>query len=133
MGFIGLRSSSAGILKSLVNGVSFWKETMLIMQLTKQSIIGLRLSKIQFEDLRFKKKDTYNMNKKRFGMGLTGKEKVFCSKKNLQPYIKKPTNTEWVFLLECISADGRILPLYIIFKVKIMMETWVKEIKKKFV
>lgn len=39
-------------------------------------------------------KNTYNINKKSFGMGLTGKEKVFCSKDNLEPKMKEPTNTK---------------------------------------
>lgn len=71
------------------------------------------------------------MDKKSFGIGLSGKEKVFCSKDNLQPYMKEPTNTKWVSLLECISANSRIFPPFIIFKGKIMMEAWVKEIKKR--
>ena len=75
--------------------------------------------------------DTYNMDEKGFGMGLTGKEKVFCSKDNLEPKMKEPTNTKWVSLLECISANGGILPLYIIFKTMIMMESWLKELKKE--
>lgn len=43
--------------------------------------------------------------------------------------MKEPINTKWVFLLECISAAGGILPPYMIFKAKIMMKAWVKKIK----
>ena len=40
------------------------------------------------------------------------------------------TNTKLVSILECISANGQILPLYIIFKAKIMIEAWIKELQK---
>lgn len=70
------------------------------------------------------------MDEKGFGMGLMGKAKVFCSKENLEPVMHEPTNTEWVLIFECISANGRVLPSYIIFKAKIMMEAWIKELQK---
>ena len=71
------------------------------------------------------------MDEKGFGMGLIGKEKVFCSRDNLHPYMKEPTNTEWVSVLECISACGDILPPFIIFKAKIMLEAWVKKVQRR--
>ena len=71
---------------------------------------------------KIEQEDTYNIDEKGFGMGLMGKAKVFCSKENLEPIMHKPTNTKWVSILECISANGWILPLYIIFKTKIMMK-----------
>lgn len=68
------------------------------------------------------------MDKKGFGMELLDKKKVFYSKDNLHPYIKEPTNTKLVFVLECISASGCILLPYVIFKAKIMIKAWVKEL-----
>lgn len=70
------------------------------------------------------------MDEKSFGMRLMGKEKIFCSKENLESIMKEPTNTKWVSILECISANGGILPPYIIFKAKIMMKAWLKELQK---
>ena len=63
--------------------------------------------------------DTYNMDEKGFGMGLTGKEKGFCCKDNLEPGMKESTNTERVSLLECISASGLFLPPYISLRLRL--------------
>ena len=52
--------------------------------------------------------DCYNMDEKGFNIGRLGKEKVVCSKENLDPRVREPTNTEWVSLLECISV--RVTP-----------------------
>lgn len=60
------------------------------------------------------------MDEKGFGIGLTVKEKGFCSKDNLEPGMKEPTNTERVSLLECMAASGLILPPYMFFKAKII-------------
>ena len=80
--------------------------------------------------LQILQEDCYNMDEKGFSMGLIGKEKVFCSRDNLHPYMKEPTNTKWVSVLECISACGDILPLFIIFKAKIILEAWVKIVQR---
>ena len=76
------------------------------------------------------KGDCYNMDEKGFNMGHLCKEKVICSKRNLDPRVKEPTNTDWTSLLECISDDGVNLPPFTIFKGKIQMEAWIHELQK---
>ena len=79
---------------------------------------------------KIEQKDIYNMDEKGFGIRLMGKAKVFCSKENLEPIMHKSTNTKWVSILKYISVNSQILPSYIIFKTKIMIETWIKEPQK---
>jgi hypothetical protein len=83
------------------------------------------------KEYHIEKADTYNMDEKGFNLGSIGKEKVACTKENVHVYINEPTNREWVSLIECISADGRILPVFIIFKAKIMLETWMLALEKE--
>ena len=70
------------------------------------------------------------MDEKGFGIGSIQEGKVICSKENLDPRIKEPSNTEWASLLECISNDGFLLPPFFILKGKIQMEAWLQELQK---
>ena len=68
--------------------------------------------------------DTYNMDEKGFALGVAGRAKVVCSRDDLQVYATQDGNREWVSLIECISADGRLLGMFIIFKGKRHMKAW---------
>ena len=74
------------------------------------------------------KEDSYNMDEKGFALGLLGSEKCFCSKETIELKRSEPGNTDWASVLECISADGRLLPPFIIFKGKVFMESWIEEL-----
>ena len=60
--------------------------------------------------------DTYNMDEKGFALGVAGRVKVICSQDDLQVYATQDGNREWVSLIECISADRKLLEMFIIFK-----------------
>lgn len=72
--------------------------------------------------------DIYNMDEKGFQMGHINRERVICSKYNKDVRVKEPTNREWVSILECISADGQLLPPFIIFKGKVQKEAWLQQL-----
>ena len=73
-----------------------------------------------------KKTDSYNMDEKGFAVGCTGKFKIICAKYDLNAYMSQPGNRDWVSLLECVSADGAILPIFSIFKGKQNQKAWIE-------
>ena len=74
-------------------------------------------------------KDVYNMDEKGFAIGAAERSRVVCHKSNLQIYKTQDGNREWVSLIECISADERLLGLFIIFKGKRQMKAWYDVLK----
>ncbi len=79
-------------------------------------------STIQKYDIR--QEDTYNMDEKGLALGGADKARVICPKTSFQVYKSQDGNREWVSLIECISADGRLLAPFIIFKGKRHMKAW---------
>lgn len=79
-------------------------------------------SVLQKYDIR--QEDTYNMDEKGLALGGAGKARVVCPKTDFQAYKTQDGNREWVSLIECISADGRLLAPFIIFKGKRHMKAW---------
>ena len=76
------------------------------------------------------KRDVYNMDEKGFAVGQAGKQKVVVSKANLNAYMCQNGSREWVSLLECISADGALLPAFVIFKAKTQRKAWMNELER---
>ena len=74
--------------------------------------------------------DTYNMDEKGFALGVAGRARVICSRNDLHIYVTQDGNREWASLIECISGDGRLLDMFVIFKGKRQMGAWWTEIKK---
>lgn len=74
--------------------------------------------------------DIWNLDEKGCALGRAGKAKVVCSKTNINANMSEPGNREWVTLLECISAGGKLTPLFIIFKAKLQKESWQNELAK---
>ena len=74
-------------------------------------------SRVTNADYTFDPHDVYNMDEKSFAMGLQGKQKVLGDK-NLPAFRSQSGNTEWVSIIECVSADGRAIPPYVILKGK---------------
>lgn len=68
--------------------------------------------------------DTYNMDEKGSALGSNAKTRVICSKHDVHAYKAQDGSREWVSLIECISADGRLLAPFIIFKGKRQMKAW---------
>lgn len=53
---------------------------------------------------------TYNINKKRFLMGIAESPKVIISKYEKQAFVTQFCNQEWVSMMEFIFGSGRLLP-----------------------
>ena len=70
------------------------------------------------------KEDTYNMDEKGNALGNAGKSRIICSKHDLSAYKAQDGSREWASLIECISADGRLLAMFLILKGKRQMKSW---------
>jgi hypothetical protein len=64
------------------------------------------------------------MDEKGVAMGVIGKTRVIVSKYEKNAHMTQYGNREWVSLIECISADGRLLSPWIIFKGKQQQKAW---------
>ena len=73
-------------------------------------------------------KDTYNMDKKRFMMGVAGSAKVVISKYEKQAFVKQCGNREWASLIEGIGLR-RQLPMWCIFRGKKYLDKWYSALK----
>ena len=79
-------------------------------------------SVVQKYDIR--EEDTYNMDETGTSLGSAGSMRVICPRDSLQVYRAQDGSREWVSQIECISADGRLLPMFLIFKGKRQMKAW---------
>jgi hypothetical protein len=70
--------------------------------------------------------DQYNMGEKGIAMGLIDSVKVIVSKHEMSRYMVQPGHREWASLIECVSDDGFVVPTYMIFTGKRIMEEWAK-------
>ena len=77
------------------------------------------------------KEDTYNMDEKGQALGNAGKSRIICSKHDLSAYKAQDGSREWVSLIECISATGRLLSMFVIFKGKRHMKSWYDVVEDK--
>jgi hypothetical protein len=60
--------------------------------------------------------DIYNMDDKGYIKGIGNNTKVFVPRVEAEAFSAQPGNREWVSIIECISANGYILPPCIIFE-----------------
>ena len=67
------------------------------------------------------------MDEQGLGLGVCSNTKVLSSSKKTRTYVKSPQNREWVSVLECISATGRIIKPLIIFKGNSLQTSWFEE------
>jgi hypothetical protein len=74
--------------------------------------------------------DVYNIDEKGIMMGVLVKLKVICLRKHKKTRTTQQGKREWVSLIECISSDGRVLSLYVIFKAKALNKDWYNEFRK---
>jgi hypothetical protein len=69
--------------------------------------------------------DTYNFNETGFQMGQISASKVVtAADRPGRPKQVKPTNTEWVTLIQGACADGSLIPPFIIVKGKKFNQAW---------
>jgi hypothetical protein len=87
------------------------------------------LVKQQIEDNAVEKEDIYNMDEKGTMMGASEKVKIIISKYEKRQYMTTSGSREWVSLLECISAIGKALPPWVIFKGKVHKASWMKTLE----
>ena len=67
------------------------------------------------------------MDEQGLGLGFYSNTKVLSSSKKTRTFVKSPQNREWVSVLECISATGRIIKPLIIFKGNSLQTSWFEE------
>ena len=67
--------------------------------------------------------DTYNMDEKRFLIGVAESTKVVFSKHEKQAFVKQCGNRDWASLIEAVG-NRRRLPMWCIFKEKKYMDAW---------
>jgi hypothetical protein len=60
--------------------------------------------------------DTYNMDEKGFAMGVVQRSHVVIPISERDAFLRQDGNREWVSMIETISAAGKSLSSYIIFK-----------------
>jgi hypothetical protein len=69
--------------------------------------------------------DIYNFDETGFQMGQISASKVVTATDRLgRPKQVKPTNTEWVTLIQGVCADGSLIPPFIVIKRKEFNQTW---------
>jgi hypothetical protein len=66
--------------------------------------------------------DIYNFDETGFALGLTATAKVITRRTYGRRAVLQPRNREWVTSIEAISTGGWVLPLYVIFKGKVLIE-----------
>lgn len=71
------------------------------------------------------------MDETGFALGVTGRTRVICPRADLQIYVTQDGNREWTTLIECISADGRLLKIFMIFKGKQIKKAWTDLLEHK--
>jgi hypothetical protein len=75
----------------------------------------------------FEPHNVYNMEKTGFGIGTSQSCRVIIDSTLRTRYKLEPGQQEWVSIVECISADGEVLPPMIIFQAKNVSNTWITE------
>lgn len=69
--------------------------------------------------------DIYNMDEKGFMMGAIRHSHNLVPLQAKQAYLQHDGGKEWVSVFECISADGEILPAWVVFKAVSQQNSWV--------
>jgi 4-hydroxybenzoate polyprenyltransferase len=87
------------------------------------------LVKQQIVDNAVEMEDIFNMDEKGVMMGAAEKTRVIISKHEKKQYMTASGSREWVSFLECISATGKALSPWIIFKGKMHKASWMKALK----
>ena len=68
--------------------------------------------------------DIYNMDEKGFMLGVIGKVKVMISRHEKKQYMTQYGNREWVSIIEAVSATGKVIRPFIIFKGVNQQKAW---------
>jgi hypothetical protein len=74
--------------------------------------------------LKIRSENIYNMDEKGFLLGQALKVKVICRKGRKNPRYSQDGNREMVTVIECVSADGRVIPPMYIYKGTMHLMGW---------
>jgi hypothetical protein len=75
--------------------------------------------------------DIYNMDEKGCMKGIGERAKVILPKSEAQAYSNQPGNRDWVSIIECVNTTGFVLPPFIIFQGKKILQGWAGEVQDK--
>ena len=67
----------------------------------------------------------YNMDETGFSIGTIQKAFVVINKTEQSQSVVHPGRQEWTTIIECISADGGVLPPFLILKGKYVSQAWI--------
>jgi sarcosine oxidase delta subunit len=73
--------------------------------------------------------DVYNVDEKGIMMGVSNKVKVIISKYEKRQHMSDSGCREWVSLIECISAVGKALDPWLVFKGRAHTASWMKTLR----
>jgi hypothetical protein len=76
------------------------------------------------DDYAVKRENIWNMDETGTQLGASIATKVLGDARKKSTLVKKPNETEWVSVVECISAAGRLIKPLIIFKGKSVQLQW---------
>ena len=76
------------------------------------------------DDFAVKKENIWNMDETGTQLGASLATKVLGDSRKKSTVVKKPNETEWVSVIECISATGRLIKPLVIFKGKSVQLQW---------
>jgi len=74
-----------------------------------------------------KPENKYNMDESGFAMGEKEAGKCIINAQIRQKYQAKPGRQEWVSVVECVSADGIVVPPLVIFNGEKTLPIWIPE------
>jgi hypothetical protein len=69
----------------------------------------------------------YNMDETGFSIGAIKSAYVVINKTEQSQAVVHPGRQEWATIIECISADGTVLCLFIILKGKNVLQSWIPD------
>src|SRR3981081_3993237 len=72
-----------------------------------------------------KQENTYNMDEAGFSIGTMESTRIILDSTLRTKHQAHPGRQEWVSMVECICADGTILPPLGIFKGKNVLQSWI--------
>jgi hypothetical protein len=75
------------------------------------------------------KDDIYNFDETGFQMGVIGTMKVVTgSERCTRPQLVQPGDREWVIVIQAICSAGYATPPFIIYKGRVYISAWYKEV-----
>jgi len=76
-------------------------------------------------EFNIKIENIYNIDESGFAIGEKEAGRCIINAYVRQQFQAKPGRQEWVTVVKCICADGRVVPLLIIFKAEKLSTQWI--------